>query len=85
MKPNEIKEIFQETFKGKNMMTPDIIKFGESGGFIFELSEGTGFNREPIFGVTVLELTEGEAPKRRSDLSQMFHNLTEAKDFAENL
>jgi len=85
MKQSEIETIFEETLKGKNIMTPHIVEYGNSGRFLFEISEGTGFDREPIFGVTVLELLEDETVKRRCDLNKLFDDLEEARTHAEEL
>jgi hypothetical protein len=84
MKQEEIKETFLRTLKGKNIMTPDVIEYLQAGAYIVELSEGTGFSREPIFGVTVLEL-DGDDVKRRNDLSQLCHSLDDARDVIESL
>ncbi len=72
---SESKQLFDEYIKGKNIMTPEILQFGVSGKYAYELSQGTGFKREPIFGVTVLRRKTGE---RRDDLSKMFYSLEEA-------
>lgn len=85
MKKSEIKEIFETTFKGKNIMTPDVVEYGKTGDLIFEISEGTGFNREPIFGVTVLDITDEENPVRRSALNKLCHSLEEAQEYASDL
>ena len=42
-----------------NFMTPHIIERGRSGDWAWELSEGEGMEREPIFGCTFL-LWDGE-------------------------
>lgn len=40
---------------GKNFMTPNIIRYQDlPNGYMVELSEGTGFENNPIWGVTVL-------------------------------
>jgi hypothetical protein len=75
------KEIFIRTIKGKNLITPDVLGYGVRGIFAYELSEGTGFGTNPLYGVTVLELT-GE---RRNDLSQMFHSIEEADEYIKKL
>ena len=39
----------------KNFMTPDVISIKQKGNRIYELSEGTGFENEPIYGASELE------------------------------
>ena len=41
-----------------NFITPDLIKAKEIGGNIVELSEGTDFDYNPMFGVSVIEPTD---------------------------
>ncbi len=41
-------------FKGRNFMTPDIINYGESGSYIYELSSGRNIcGTSLMYGVTV--------------------------------
>lgn len=75
------KALFDKKYKSKNIMTPEILAYGVQGIFAYELSEGTGFRREPIFGVTVMELSG----TRRHDLSQMFHSLEDADEYIHTL
>jgi len=78
----EVKKIFEETFKGKNIMTPDILDYKKVGGYLVELSTGRGFGSGAIFGVTVLEESEEEEGKyKRSSLSQCLHDREEAIDY----
>lgn len=61
------KEIFKETVKGSNFMTPNIIKYlklGKDGAI--EISTGKGITGNDMFGVTVVE--DGEHK----------HNLTKS-------
>ncbi len=37
---------------GTNFMTPTVLGYVKVGGEIVEISYGTGFNHDPIFGVT---------------------------------
>lgn len=83
MTQEEIQQLFEETLKGKNIMTPNIIEFGEVGdnyNLVYELSEGTGFSGEPVFGVTVLEVLDDGTVKRRSDKSKLCFSLEEAQE-----
>ena len=70
--------IFNEVVRGKNIITPDVIGFYQNGDFIMELSEGTGFSGDPVYGVTVVSETYKEHEK---DLSQMFHSRKEAINY----
>jgi hypothetical protein len=57
----------QGVFKGRNFMTPDVLMYFKLRKGYAELSEGTGLNRQPIFGVTV----EPDTPDRaRSKVCQ---------------
>lgn len=60
-------------------MTPDIIKYGESGVYVYELSEGR-FMDTKMYGVTVLT-RRGE----RTKLDKCFSDLEEVKTYIETL
>ena len=64
------------TFKGKNMMTPDILGYFKLRSGYAELSEGTGLSRQPIFGVTV----RGAAAE-----SKLFQSYSAAVEYIESL
>lgn len=72
----EAKALFDKHIKGKNIMTPDVVRYGVSGAYAYELSQGEGFKREPIFGVSVITRKYGES---RHELSKMFYSLEEAE------
>ena len=60
---------------GDNVMTPEIIKIDQSpsGAYIYEFSEGTDMEDQPIYGVTVMELGGyGRPDENRHDLSKLF-------------
>lgn len=78
----ESKALFDKHIKGKNIMTPEILRYGVSGNYAYELSEGTDFKREPIFGVTVLTRRFGE---HRNELCKMFYSFEEAEDWIQQL
>lgn len=61
---------------GKNFMTPDIINYYKlrSGYGYAELSEGEGFHREPIYGVTI-------RPEQKPSLSRMFRSKIDAIEY----
>lgn len=79
---SEAKQLFDDHIKGKNIMTPNIIGYGVHRDFAYELSSGEGINREPIFGVTILERKSGY---HRHDLSKMFYSLEEARNYLKAL
>ena len=57
MQHHEIKATFERVFNGQpNFMTPDVIGYGQRKDFIFEVSEGKGFDSKRIYGLTVLDL-----------------------------
>lgn len=69
--------------KHPNFMTPHIIKLLGFDDFVVELSEGTGINHEPIYGVT-LEKRIGEFDFVGHG-GKMFYNFDEAKGFADEI
>ena len=57
-------------------MTPEVIEYLDlENGRLVELSEGRGFDNEPIYGVTILY---GDG-KPDHENSEMFRDLDEAK------
>lgn len=69
-----------KALKGKNFMTPDILDYGRTKSYFWELSTGRGMTNQPIFGVTVITHT-GE----QTNLSNCFHSLESAKSHIESL
>ena len=83
------REAFKRFFKGnKNFMTPYIKGYYQKKLkdkiMYFELSEGTGINNEPIFGVTVLIEKEGKL-EHATKLSKLFWDEQEAKNYINKL
>lgn len=71
----QINAAFRRVFKGNtNIMTPDRVK---RGNMVWEISTGTGFGGEPLYGVSVIELP---ATYRR-DLSAVFGALGAASSY----
>lgn len=64
-------------FKGKNFITPNVIGYYQNGGIYAELSSGTGFLGNPVFGCTFQRLEDGKAICL-DDLSQLFYTEPEA-------
>lgn len=83
MTESEIKEIFERVYNGAtNFMTPYVERYGKRGKVIYELSSGSGFNCERIYGVTVLSL-DGE---KQPTLSKGgFTKLSEAEQYIKEL
>jgi hypothetical protein len=62
---NDIVQVFKTKFKGQpNFMTPNIVRYGKKGEYLYELSKGEGIGGGTIYGVTFLTL-EGERPEER--------------------
>jgi hypothetical protein len=79
MTNHEIRNAFRAVYGGNktNFMTPDVIGYGMSGDYLFEIS--TGRDRS-LFGVTVI--TKG---LEKSALSTCFDTLADADHFAARL
>ena len=78
MQSNEIKSIFQSTFNDqKNIMTPETVRYGKSGSFLYELSRGLCMNGGELFGVTVLDIRG----KHIHALSKSFEDKMEADKY----
>ena len=65
---------------GPNFMTPDPLRIGSNGRFVYELSQGSGFEHERIYGVTVLWIDADDTAQRRPDLSQFCHSRRQADE-----
>lgn len=64
--------------QGTNFMTPGIIEYIDApNGKLIELSRGTGFDNEPIFGVSVADAS-GE--RLFEPDSQMFYSIEDARN-----
>lgn len=74
---------FRQVYKGsKNFMTPEILEYGKTGPFLYEISKGEGFSHKTIYGLTILEDCPTKQIKtvRRPDLSSCYHSLSEVRD-----
>jgi len=80
MTQKELKQQFQRVVKGQNFMTPDVVKYVKIENGVVELSEGTGFRHEPIYGVTVVR--DGE---NQHELSKCCNSMEEAMTYIETL
>lgn len=74
----EIARVFREKFNGrKNVLTPDVIRYGKRGPYIYELSSGERMDGGRMYGVTVIELGVG----LRHDLCRSFRQREIAEAF----
>lgn len=85
-------EILKKEYgNSKNIMTPHILGRGKiSPAIAYELSEGTGIEREPIFGLTLVKVTDTKESwtnftTERMDESKMFRSKDEAKSYIKQL
>jgi len=68
-------------FKGRNFMTPNVIRYGSAGQFIYELSSGRNINDTGLmYGVTVKH-RNGDS----TDLSVACITQQEALDYIRTL
>lgn len=70
-----IKKRWRDKFQGDvNPFTPDVIILDQTPNerFIYELSKGTDFSNDPVYGVTIVELRWGRSDIHRTDLSRLF-------------
>ena len=72
-----------------NFMTPHVISKSRAGNYLIELSEGSGFNHERLYGVSVFRyishLGQFKSSNRTYSLSKSFSNLNEAKAYIAKL
>ncbi len=62
-----------------NFMTPDVLEVGKLHPCVaFEVSKGTGFEQEPIYGVSVVRVRCDGTTKRLTRLSEMFFSRRQA-------
>lgn len=76
------KEAFRIAYNNeKNFMTPNILRTISKGNLHIELSYGSGFENDTIYGVTVLrELPDGSL-KKEHDLSKSFSSKQDAEKY----
>lgn len=78
-------------FPGRNLVTPDIIEYGQVNNFIYELSSGLKpfsdkTKRILVYGVTICEKTSSDQFIKRSDLTEYFGTeLENAYTYINNL
>ena len=76
----QIKSDFMAVYKGyNNIMTPDIVRYGEKVGLMYELSSGD-FMGTPLYGVTVINHKGG----KMHDMNESFNVLADAETYINN-
>lgn len=79
LKAEEI--IAKEYGNSRNFITPTVIKYGMlSSNRAYELSRGTGFYQEPIFGVSLVQYYP-ETKKTERLQGKLFMSLNDAEKF----
>lgn len=66
---------------GKNIMTPNAIRYGNCGPYYYEISEGRGMSYEPIFGVTFITMSL----ERAKDINRLCRSLEEANEYVKEV
>ena len=61
-----------------NIITPYFLKEKQIGNFIIELSEGSGFSNTKLWGVTIIEYSDGKF-NCGNELSESFVDKTKAE------
>jgi len=75
------KDIFTSVVKGKNFITPEVVRYQQQGDYAVELSKGD-FCNDTIYGVTVVHIpTERKVDK----LCRSFYGYSEANDYINDL
>lgn len=68
--------LFSDVVKGKNVMTPDVIRYVHTPHLVIELSTGRGLDGDDLYGVTVVNK---DTKQRELELDDVFHS----REFAE--
>lgn len=81
----ELKQLFRRwQADHPNFMTPYILEIIQRGNTIIEISEGTGFEHDAIYGVSILDWN-GVTFQTRMSGGQMFRSLAEARAYARTI
>ena len=79
---DEIRYRFLQVYKySTNFMTPKVVDYGKRGYHLFEISQGKGLDKKPLFGVTVITV-KGE---KCHDMSTCFSSREDAYAYARSL
>ena len=81
------KEIIRKEYgTSKNFITPTILSTRKLRPWAAcELSQGTGFSYETIYGVSIVVVLPSGNTHRVSKLSDCFHNIEDAKRYINSL
>lgn len=78
----DIRAKFRRTYNGaKNFLTPDILRYGQQGDKLYELSCGQGIGGDALFGVTVIS-TRGD---KLHEFSSFFPARVQAEAYIKTL
>lgn len=78
-------QIFRSAVRGVNIMTPHVMRYKHVGDkIVVELSEGTGFSDDKLYGVTVVRKVDN-IWKKDHETSKCFHDYDEAINYIKNL
>jgi len=80
----DIKKFRKWNKEHKNFMTPNILKVKQKENYFLELSEGTGFNNNKIFGVSLI-YWNGKQFKIGDEKSKMFYSKNGAIKYFDDL
>jgi hypothetical protein len=70
----------------RNLITPRIISYGKiTPGIAYEISEGTDFNHNRIWGISIAQLMNDGSTIRRSDLSCMIREYQQVREYVRKL
>lgn len=72
---------FKKVLPNKNVFTPDVLRYGQQGDYVYELSTGV-IQADEYFGVTVVDLRTND---HRSDLSKLCDSYSEANNYINDL
>lgn len=82
MQHYEIQAIFEKSYNGQtNFMTPHVITYGKKGKYLYEISNGSLWTNDMLYGVTVL-LLDGT---RQKHLNKCFRHQSHVISYAKNL
>lgn len=70
----------------RNLITPMIVSYGKiTPGIAYEVSEGTDFNHNRVWGVSIAQLMTDGSTIRRSDLSCMIREYPQVWEYINRL
>ncbi len=72
-------------FRGKNMITPNVVGFYQCGDYLVELRRGSGVAGHGVFDYEMFGVTVALDGQRRTDLSKPFGSRGEADNYMQEL